>query len=161
MASKRKMTKKRMMRNIAIVVAIICLAVELVSYIPGISFNGWSDISAVLGLTNPPVTAEGELEIHFIDVENADCIFVRQQDKTLLIDAGESTTFDRVERYLEDYGVDHLDLVIATHPHADHIGGMPSVLERFSVGEFIMSFMPEDRVISVPDRNSSAKRRSS
>ena len=144
MASKRKMTKKRMMRNIAIVVAIICLAVELVSYIPGISFNGWSDISAVLGLTNPPVTAEGELEIHFIDVENADCIFVRQQDKTLLIDAGESTTFDRVERYLEDYGVDHLDLIIATHPHADHIGGMPSVLERFSVGEFIMSFMPED-----------------
>lgn len=144
MASKRKMTKKRMMRNIAIVVAIICLAVELVSYIPGISFNGWSDISAALGLTNPPVTAEGELEIHFIDVENADCIFVRQQDKTLLIDAGESTTFDRVERYLEDYGVDHLDLVIATHPHADHIGGMPSVLERFSVGEFIMSFMPED-----------------
>lgn len=144
MASKRKMTKKRMMRNVAIVVAIICLAVELVSYIPGISFNGWSDISAALGLTNPPVTAEGELEIHFIDVENADCIFVRQQDKTLLIDAGESTTFDRVERYLEDYGVDHLDLVIATHPHADHIGGMPSVLERFSVGEFIMSFMPED-----------------
>lgn len=144
MASKRKMTKKRMMRNIAIVVAIICLAVELVSYIPGISFNGWSDISAALGLTNPPVTAEGELEIHFIDVENADCIFVRQQDKTLLIDAGESTTFDRVERYLEDYGVDHLDLVIATHPHADHIGGMPSVLQRFSVGEFIMSFMPED-----------------
>lgn len=144
MASKRKMTKKRMMRNIAIVVAIICLGVELVSYIPGISFNGWSDISAALGLTNPPVTAEGELEIHFIDVENADCIFVRQQDKTLLIDAGESTTFDRVERYLEDYGVDHLDLVIATHPHADHIGGMPSVLERFSVGEFIMSFMPED-----------------
>lgn len=144
MASKRKMTKKRMMRNIAIVVAIICLAVELVSYIPGSSFNGWSDISAALGLTNPPVTAEGELEIHFIDVENADCIFVRQQDKTLLIDAGESTTYDRVERYLEDYGVDHLDLVIATHPHADHIGGMPSVLQRFSVGEFIMSFMPED-----------------
>lgn len=144
MASKRKMTKKKLMRNAAIVVAIICLAVELVSYIPGISFNGWSDISAALGLTNPPVTAEGELEIHFIDVENADCIFVRQQDKTLLIDAGESTTFDRVERYLEDYGVDHLDLVIATHPHADHIGGMPSVLERFSVGEFIMSFMPED-----------------
>lgn len=144
MASKRKMTKKRMMRNIAIVVAIICLAVELVSYIPGTSFNGWSDISAALGITNPAVTAEGELEIHFIDVENADCIFIRQQDKTLLIDAGESTTFNRVERYLEDYGVDHLDLVIATHPHADHIGGMPSVLQRFSVGEFIMSFMPED-----------------
>lgn len=132
------------MRNIAIVVAIVCLAVELVSYIPGISFNGWSDISAALGVTNPPVTAEGELEIHFIDVDNADCIFVRQQDKTMLIDAGESHTYDRVESYLEDYGVTHLDLVIATHPHADHIGGMPAVLEHFSVGEFVMSFMPED-----------------
>ncbi len=144
MAGKRKITKKKFLRNVAIVVAAICLAVELISYIPGISFGGWSDISAALGMTNPTVTAEGELEIHFIDVENADCIFIRQQDKTLLIDAGESVTFDRVERYLEDYGVSHLDMVIATHPHADHIGGMPSVLERFSVGEFIMSFMPED-----------------
>lgn len=143
MTRKRKPSQKKIMRNIAIIVAIVCLAVELIGYIPGVSFNGWSDISAALGLTNPSVTAEGELEIHFIDVENADCIFIRQQDKTLLIDAGEQSTYDRVERYLEDYGVTHLDMVIATHPHADHIGGMASVLERFSVGEFIMAFMPE------------------
>lgn len=144
MARKSKMAKKRLIRNIAIVIAVVCFVVECVGYIPGIPFNGWSDISAALGLTNPSVTAEGELEIHFIDVDNADCILVRQQDKTLLIDAGESVTYERVERYLQDYGVTHLDLVIATHPHADHIGGMPNVLERFSVGEFVMSFMPDD-----------------
>lgn len=141
--AKRKYTKKQITRTVAIAFAALCLLIELISYIPGVSFNGWSDISAALGMTQPRVTAEGELEVHFIDVGNADCIFVRQQDKTLLIDAGESTTYDRVKNYLMDYGVTTLDMVVATHPHADHIGGMPSVLEDFEVGQFIMSFMPD------------------
>jgi len=141
--AKRKYTKKQITRTVAIAFAALCLLIELISYIPGVSFNGWSDISKALGMTQPSVTAEGELEVHFIDVGNADCIFVRQQDKTLLIDAGESTTYDRVKNYLMDYGVTTLDMVVATHPHADHIGGMPSVLEDFEVGQFIMSFMPD------------------
>mgnify|MGYP003304875800 FL=1 len=141
--AKRKYTKKQITRTVAIAFAALCLLIELIGYIPGVSFNGWSDISAALGMTQPSVTAEGELEVHFIDVGNADCIFIRQQDKTLLIDAGESTTYDRVKNYLMDYGVTTLDIVVATHPHADHIGGMPSVLEDFEVGQFIMSFMPD------------------
>ena len=141
--AKRKYTKKQITRTVAIAFVALCLLIELISYIPGISFNGWSDISKALGMTQPSVTAEGELEVHFIDVGNADCIFIRQQDKTLLIDAGESTTYDRVKDYLLDYGVTTLDMVVATHPHADHIGGMPSVLEDFEVGQFIMSFMPD------------------
>ncbi len=141
--AKRKYTKKQITRTVAIAFAALCLLIELIGYIPGVSFNGWSDISAALGMTQPSVTAEGELEVHFIDVGNADCIFIRQQDKTLLIDAGESTTYDRVKDYLLDYGVTKLDMVVATHPHADHIGGMPSVLEDFEVGQFIMSFMPD------------------
>ena len=141
--AKRKYTKKQITRTVAIAFAALCLLIELISYIPGVSFNGWSDISAALGMTQPRVTAEGELEVHFIDVGNADCIFIRQQDKTLLIDAGESTTYDRVKDYLLDYGVTTLDMVVATHPHADHIGGMPSVLEDFGVGQVIMSFMPD------------------
>ena len=141
--AKRKYTKKQITRTVAIAFAALCLLIELIGYIPGVSFNGWSDISAALGMTQPRVTAEGELEVHFIDVGNADCIFVRQRDKTLLIDAGESTTYDRVKNYLMDYGVTKLDMVVATHPHADHIGGMPSVLEDFEVGQFIMSFMPD------------------
>ena len=142
MARRRKMTKKKFVRYVAIAVTVVCLLVELIGYIPGIAFNGWSDIAAAVGMKNPTVTAEGELEVHFIDVGNADAIFVRQEDKTLLIDAGESTTYNDLQWYLEDYGVTHLDM-IATHPHADHIGGMAKVLEHFSVGQFIMSFMPE------------------
>lgn len=141
--AKRKYTKKQITRTVAIAFAALCLLIELIGYIPGVSFNGWSDISAALGMTQPSVTAEGELEVHFIDVGNADCIFIRQQDKTLLIDAGESTTYDRVKDYLLDYGVTRLDMVVATHPHADHIGGMPFILEDFEVGQFIMSFMPD------------------
>lgn len=143
MARKRKNAKNKSLRNLALFIAAICLLVELIGYIPGVAFNGWTDVAVMLGFTNPSVTPEGEMEVHFIDVGNADCIFVRQEDKTMLIDAGEAHTDEEVVAYLQSYGVTHLDLVIATHPHADHIGGMATVLDTFSVGQYVMSFMPE------------------
>lgn len=42
--------------------------------------------------------------------------------------------------------VEKLDLVIATHPHSDHIGGMPDVLSRFGADEILMPQMAEDMV---------------
>ena len=117
-----KQKKIRLILTVAILA--IVLLVELVGRIPGIPFNGWSDVYVALGLAPSPVTAEGELEVHFIDVGNADCILVRQEDKNLLIDAGERGDDDEILAYLNSHGVTSLDLVIATHPHADHIGGM-------------------------------------
>ena len=46
----------------------------------------------------------------------------------VLIDAGEASAGDTVLSALQEHGVRTLDYVIATHPHADHIGGMPAVL---------------------------------
>lgn len=43
-------------------------------------------------------------------------------------------------QYLKQIGVSHLDLVIHTHPHEDHIGGLVSVLESCSVGRFVQVF---------------------
>lgn len=139
------MTKKqkKAVRIAVAVFVVICLLVELISYIPGISFNGWQDIGAALGIVPAYVTAEGEMEVHFLDVGNADCIFVRQKDKTLLIDAGERKNAEDVITYLHGHGVKRLDLVIATHPHSDHIGAMSEVIDEFPISTFIMSFMPD------------------
>ena len=143
---KRTYTKKqkKIMTIAAIVVVGVCLLVELIGMIPGIPFNGWSDVGIALGLKPPPVIPEGELEVHFLDMGNADCILVRQGDKNMLIDAAEPDNREDIIRYLQRQGVQKLDLVIATHPHADHIGAMFAVVEEFPIDRFVMSYVTEE-----------------
>lgn len=139
---------KRQKRLCAAVIAcllIVCLLIELIGRIPGIPFNGWSDIFSALGMSQNTVVPEGELQVHFINVGNADCILVRQEEHNMLIDAGETGDYATIADYLNRQGVEKLDLVIATHPHADHIGSMADVIENFPIDRFIMSFMPEGK----------------
>ncbi len=80
---------------------------------------------------------ESTFAVHYIDVGQGDGIFVQLPDgKTMLIDAGPEENV--VNTYIKKLGVNKLDYVIATHPDADHIGGMPQVLDEFCVGEFFM-----------------------
>lgn len=137
-----KPQKKRRMIFAACFV-VVCLLVELLGAIPGIAFNGWTDVFSWIGIPQPRAIAEDELQVHFIDVGNADCILVRQGSHNLLIDAAEHTREEPVREYLRRHGVKKLDLVISTHPHSDHMGGMAAILEHFTVERFIMSYMPE------------------
>ena len=93
-----------------------------------------------------PVLEEGEnLEsgsapraVHFRDVGQADSILVCSGGETMLVDAGDIGGGDAVVDYLKSQGVEKLDYLVMTHPHADHIGGMPEVLEAFPVGTVIL-----------------------
>ena len=142
--SKFKRVKKKKLRIVLSVCFVVCcLLVELLGHIPGLSFDGWADIFSWVGLPQPKVIADDELQVHFIDVGNADCILVRQGSHNMLIDAGEHKHEEPLREYLKRHGIKKLDLVISTHPHSDHIGGMAAVLNYFTVDRFIMSYMPE------------------
>lgn len=79
------------------------------------------------------------LKAHFIDVGQADSIFVELPNgQTLLIDAGESKNGSQVVSYIKSLGYNRLDYVVATHPHADHIGGMSTVINSMKIGKFYM-----------------------
>ncbi len=78
---------------------------------------------------------ENKFEIHFIDVGQGDAILVLTPLKTMLIDAGPRD--GDVANYLQHLGITEIDVVIATHPHADHIGGMPAIFNSFAVGRII------------------------
>jgi competence protein ComEC len=95
-------------------------------------------ITPVQSLSIPP---EG-MVVHFIDVEQGDAILIQCNGTNTLIDAGERNMGGRVVSYLRSRNVTSLDLVVATHPHSDHIGGMAEVLNAFSVGRFIDSGTP-------------------
>lgn len=86
-----------------------------------------------------------DLEIVFLDVGQGDAAFVRFPDgKTMVVDGGErSAYFDCGEQvllpFLRYMGVRRVDVVVASHPHNDHIGGLVALLEQMEVGHFLDS----------------------
>ncbi|MFU8866422.1 ComEC/Rec2 family competence protein [Natronococcus sp.] len=76
---------------------------------------------------------DGELEIHHIDVGQADStLLVTPDGETVLIDTGDwRQDGSDVIAYLESQGVDRIDHLVATHGHADHVGGHAAVIEHF------------------------------
>lgn len=58
---------------------------------------------------------------------------------TMLIDGGETSCGPEVVAYLKALGLERIDIVLASHPHVDHIGGLPAVLDAFPVGLIYMS----------------------
>jgi len=77
---------------------------------------------------------------HFIDVGQGDSILLQTpNNKTMLIDGGTNAGGDKVVSFLKARGITKLDYVVATHPDADHIGGLIPVLNNFKVSNFIDS----------------------
>jgi beta-lactamase superfamily II metal-dependent hydrolase len=84
-----------------------------------------------------PAVSEPALVVTVLDVGQGDCILlVSPSGRTMLVDAGPSGSFDRIDAALKRFGVTQLDVVVATHPHEDHIGSMAAVLDAYPVGAF-------------------------
>ncbi|MCL2368212.1 MAG: MBL fold metallo-hydrolase [Oscillospiraceae bacterium] len=83
---------------------------------------------------------DGQAAVHFIDVGQGDATLIQTSRGSVLIDGGDHRLGmgERVVEYLRDAGISELTYVIATHPHADHIGGLVEVLQTFPVGTLIM-----------------------
>jgi competence protein ComEC len=96
-----------------------------------------------------PHLRAGVMEMTTIDVGQGDSILlVTPEGRALLIDAGGLPQWMRsdfdlgeqvVSSYLWNRGIDHLDVVVITHPHADHLGGMPAVIANFHPQELWLS----------------------
>jgi hypothetical protein len=88
--------------------------------------------------TTSPAPVSGAMQAYFFDVGQADASLLLGSDFAVLIDAGDYTRNDVVP-YLKSVGVEEIDLLIGTHPHADHIGQIPQILENFTVQEVWLS----------------------
>jgi competence protein ComEC len=91
----------------------------------------------------PPgeILTAGRLQVYALDVGQGDSLLIVSPsgEKHVLVDAGLAESGDEVVEALQRHGVRSLDLVVATHPHADHIGGMRRVLDSFPVQAFLDS----------------------
>lgn len=80
----------------------------------------------------------GDLQVHFIDVGQADCILIVADGEAMLIDAGNNDDADTISSYLQGQGITTLRYAAATHPHEDHIGSMDTVLKNFDVQSLLL-----------------------
>lgn len=87
----------------------------------------------------PPTQPNGKLVVHYIDVgQGASQLILTPSGKTMLIDAGNNDDEDRIVHYLKKQGVNKVDILIGTHPDADHIGGLDAVVDAFDIGSIYM-----------------------
>lgn len=75
---------------------------------------------------------------HFIDVGQGDSTLLVSGQQAVLIDAGTAASSDTILSYLKEQGVKELFAVVATHPHADHIGSMADIIRTFPIGHFYL-----------------------
>ncbi len=83
--------------------------------------------------TQEEIESTGESEIHFIDTGNSDAILITSNGKAMLVDGGDNDDETLVVNYIKSKGITELEYVIATHPHADHVGGLDAVVSELNV----------------------------
>lgn len=96
--------------------------------------------------TNDSPQPANELDVHFIDVGQADSALLVCCDETMLIDGGNVADSSVIVTYLKNLGLSHLNYMICTHAHEDHVGGLSGPLHTVSVDE-----------VYAPEKESSSK----
>lgn len=82
-----------------------------------------------------------DLNIYYFDVGQADSILIQNNNTNMLIDAGNNADGDLLVDYIKNkLQVTKIDVVMGTHPHEDHIGGLDDIINNFEVNEV---YLPE------------------
>ncbi len=83
--------------------------------------------------------AVGKLLVQVIDVDQGDSILIKTPSgKVMLIDCGEAEAYSAVSGALDLHGIRRIDILMATHPHSDHIGAMSRVCRNYDIGALYM-----------------------
>lgn len=87
-----------------------------------------------------PSDATGLLRVTFIDVGQGDAAWLNTPDGwDIVIDGGRQSHGPTLVSYLEGQGVTDIEVLILSHPHADHVGGLVAVLQNMDVDKALMS----------------------
>lgn len=117
------------MKKIRLFSVIVFIILSLCSCFPD---AGTVDI---LIQTQQALAANTPFTVHFIDVGQADASIVQCDGKSMMIDGGNADDSNLIVSYLKKLNITHLDYIICTHAHEDHVGGLAGALNQASVSQ--------------------------
>lgn len=100
-----------------------------------VSTNPGSSVSVTQ--TSPSAS----LRVHFLDLGEGNAEIVEIAGKTMLIDAGAESDTSTLLKDIQSLGIDRFDVVVATLPSAERIGGMDEIIDRFEIGTFYIPWV--------------------
>lgn len=104
--------------------------------VPVISTSSAPSVTTAVSTTAQDTAAQKPyLEIYFLDVGQGDSEILRYGDHTMLIDAGTNASTTTLLSDIKSLGISKFDVVVATHPHEDHIGGLDAVINNYTIGK--------------------------
>ena len=97
---------------------------------------------AVMVFLSAPLRAAGTLDVYFIDTEGGQStLFVSPSGQTMLVDTGnlepKGRDPGRIAAVAKRAGVDHIDYLLITHYHSDHVGGVPELAKLLPITNFV------------------------
>lgn len=132
-----KKKEERIYGIIVCIVLIVCFIYKtsIVNDVKKVSANISDNTTTT---TTKRVIVDGMLEVHILDVGQADSILITTGDSNMLIDAGNNEDGKKIVSYIKSLNIDSFDYVVGTHPHEDHIGGMDDVIKEFNINNYMM-----------------------
>ncbi len=89
---------------------------------------------AFLVMPHSEVSAASSIKVHYIDIGQGDAIYIKMPSgEDVIIDGGNKGKGDAIVAYLKKQKVDDIEVLISTHPDADHIGGLDEILDAYRV----------------------------
>lgn len=146
-AQMRATNKQKARLMLEALLLVLLIAAVIVTGVRGTLCPPNSSYEILTSAVTPP--KDGPLlTVTLLDVGQGDAILLQSPNgRTMLIDAGPEDAFDAIRAALRVYEIKQLDAVVATHPHADHIGSMADVLKRYPVGAFFTTDVPETTIV--------------
>lgn len=133
-------------RKSSLIIGMIILAWSFLAVYQKLYVPAQNPAAQQTGTTASATAASGSASVYFLDVGQGDSELIRLPDGTnILIDAGTTETREELSEYLKNMGITKLDILIATHPHEDHIGGMTQVVKDFDIGTLYLPKIAENQ----------------
>lgn len=134
---RRRKTKKRLYELLVFTIILVLIFLQEFGYInfknPSENINFKKEDQTV-----PVLETNGNLQVYFLDVGQADSILISNNNENMLIDAGNNEDGQKLVNYFKSLNINNFKYVIATHAHEDHIGGMDDIINNFSIEKFYM-----------------------
>lgn len=122
------MRKSKKRKKILTFIIILVIFSVIVNRYTSISYNT---------ITVTQYNSEDELQIHIIDVGQAESILIVQDGFTMLVDSGDNFSGDDVVKYIKNLGIDKIDIFLITHFHRDHAGGAHKIISSLDVKKIV------------------------